>query len=397
METTSSVYDYITLRGVIVPDTSDILSEVQQEWVDVFGSDLILMPDTPQGVMITGETLSRAAVAANNAALANQINPNINGGVFQDAVGFLTGIQRTAQSQTIVSNVTIAGVAGTVIAQGSQAQTAAGDIFITQSSITLDVNGNGLVNFASQSYGPIPCAIGALTQIVSNVLGWETVTNPIAGILGATTQSDQAFRALRQNTLSFQGVALANAQTSSLYATAGVTSLFYQENVEKYTQTIKGIVMKGSSVYACVAGGTDTDVAAALLENKSSGGGWNGSTTINIIEPSSGQSYAVQFDRPVQIGFLVNVYTSNGNAANIIQAILDYQVGNIEGMPGLIVGAAVSTSQLAAAIGAENPGYLISQITTSLVTPVNFTSNQINIAVNAQAFTQQSYINVIIT
>ena len=69
-----------------------------------------------------------------------------------------------------------------------------------------------------------------------------------------------------------------------------MTSLTFQENVSASTQTINGISMVGHSIYACVAGGTDTDVAAALLENKSSGCAWNGGTTVNVVEPASGQS-----------------------------------------------------------------------------------------------------------
>ena len=41
-----------------------------------------------------------------------------------------------------------------------------------------------------------------------------------------------------------------------LYATEGVTSLTFQENVAATTQTINGISMVGHSIYACVQGGT---------------------------------------------------------------------------------------------------------------------------------------------
>lgn len=399
----SQPFQYITATGVIVPDTSGILGDVQTEYQDVFGSDLVVTPDTPQGVLINAEALSRVAVVNNNAAVANTINPNVAGGAFLDSLMALTGMQRTAQTHTQVANVSVAGIPGTIIPQGSLAQTAAGDQFQTLSQVTLPPNGQASVNFASVAYGPIPCATAALTQIVSSVLGWETVTNPTAGVLGATTQSDQAARALRQNTLAFQGVSLPTAITSALYATEGVTSLTFQENVAATTQVINGISMVGHSIYACVAGGSDTDVAAALLENKSSGCAWNGGTTINLVEPASGQTYAVQFDRPQQIGILVNVFTTNGNAANITQAILDYaaglvqvtdQNGSIGSLPGFVVGADVSPFDIAGAILAENPGIYLSSVQISLVSPINFTSAPIAIGVNQQAFTQASFITV---
>jgi hypothetical protein len=389
-------YQYIVETGVVVPDASSILGDVQQEYRDVFGADLVVTPDTPQGLLITAEALARTEVVNNNAALANQVNPNVAGGVFLDAIMALTGMQRTPATKTVVPAVTLSGVAGTVIAAGALAATAAGDRFASLSSATLDGTGNASVDFASVEYGPIPCGAGDLTTVVSNVLGWETVTNPTAGTPGASTQSDQAARALRQNTLAFQGVALPVAITSALYATEGVRSLTFQENVSGDVQVINGISMVGHSIYACVDGGSDLDVAAALLENKSSGCAWNGGTTVDVVEPASGQTYAVQFDRPEEVGILIKVTTSNGNADNIKKAVLDYAAGSIDGLAGFVVGADVSPFEIAGAIVAEQPGYYISKVEVSLVSPISYSTNAIAINVDQIAHTQASYITVVI-
>lgn len=391
-----SPYQYIDSTGVIVPDTSSILSEIQTEFKVAFGSDLIVTPDTPQGVLITGEAISRDAEVNNNAAVANQINPNIAGGVFLDAIMALTGMQRTPATKTAVIAVNITGVAGAVIPQGSQASTSAGDLFAVDSTVTIGIDGTIIANFSSVEFGPVPCSTAALTMIVTNILGWETVTNPSAGILGTTTQSDQQTRVLRNNTLAFQGVALPIAITSALYATDGVRSLSFLENISANTQTIQGISMVGHSIYACVDGGTDTDVAAALLENKSSGCNWNGNTSITVIEPASGQPYAVLFDRPEVIGILVKVTTSNGNSNNITQAILDYANGLIAGLAGFVVGADVSPFEIMGGIAAEFPSYYISNVQISLTSPISYTNAPIVIAPNQIAHTQTSYISVVI-
>ena len=406
-------YQYLTANGTIVPDTSDILSEVQGEYTSVFGSDLNTDPSTPQGVLITAETLARAQVVQNNAALANQINPNIAGGTFLDAIMALTGVQRTAQTKTVISNVTIAGVAGTVIPEGSRAQTAAGDLFASLEAVTLPPGGSATVDFASVEYGPIPCAANALNAIsAGGVLGWETVNNNPSSTpastttLGATTQSDQAARAFRNNTLGFQGLSLAAAITAALYATPGVTSLSFQENVAATTATINGISMLPHSIYACVEGGSNAAIAAALLENKSSGSAWNGGTSESVIEPASGQTYAVSFDRPTQVGILVQVTTPNGNEADIIQSILDYAAGIIQitdqsgvtqTLQGFVIGASVSPFEIAGAIMAENPGTIITSVEIGLAPSGSLSTNVIPIGVSQIAQTQASFITVIIT
>ena len=396
-------YQYLDSTGTIVADTSSLLGETQAEYQLVFGADLIVKPSTPQGVLITAETLARNQVVNNNAALANQINPNIAGGVFLDAIGGLTGIQRNAQTQTVVTNVTLTGVPTTFIPAGSQASTVAGDQFGTLADVTLGSSGTAQVNFASMAYGAIPCASNALNTIVSAVLGWETVVNNPSSTpastttLGTTTQADSPFRAYRSNTLAFQTVSLPEAITSALYATPGVTSLSFRENTASTTQTIDGISMVGKSVYACVNGGSDLNVASALLENKSSGSAWNGGTTVSIVEPASGQTYAVKFDRPTQIGILVRVTTPNGNAANITQSVLDYANGVIPNLPGFVVGSDVSPFEIACAIINENVGTTISKVEISLESMVDYTTDDISIGLNQIAQTQASYVSVVIT
>src|SRR5262249_30052068 len=113
-------YQYLNETGTIVPDTSDLLNGVGNEFKGAFGADLSVTSDTPQGVLIAAETEARDAVVRNNAALANQINPNIAGGVFLDAIAALTGLTRdSAKRSSVLCDLT--GVAGTIIPAGSQA------------------------------------------------------------------------------------------------------------------------------------------------------------------------------------------------------------------------------------------------------------------------------------
>lgn len=389
-------YEYINGTGVIVPDTSEILADVQADYKAVFGEDLITDPSTPQGVLITAEALARAEVVNNNAALANQINPNIAGGVFLDAIMALTGVQRNPATRTLVPNVTVSGVAGTLISAGSRAQNTNGDIFEAVTSVVIGSGGTATVSFQAVEFGPVVCLANTLTTIVTNVLGWETVNNTQPGTLGSDTQSDQSARAYRNNTLAFQGVALPEAIISALYHVPGVQSLSFLENTAATTQTIQGISMVAHSIWVCVNGGDDTDVAAALLENKSSGCAWNGAEEVTLIEPSSGQSYLVKFDRPTQVGVLIRVTTPNGSTADIVQTILDWANGLIGGLQGFVVGSDVSPFEIAAAVNYENPDFFIQKVEVTLASaPDDWSTDTLAIAIDEIAATQASYITVL--
>lgn len=402
------VYNYIVPSGVITPQAQDIQTEVQNEYLAVFGSDLITTPNTPQGMLITVETLARIAVAANNANLANQINPNIAGGVFLDAIMALTGIQRTIATPSLVT-ATLTGVAGTIIPSGTRAsETGSGDanIFQTISTVTIPVGGvlTG-VQFQSVANGPVPCEVNTLTQIVTAILGWDAVTNPAAATLGQVTQSDIAARQYRRDTLFAQGSSLAGAITAAVLQVQGVTSMTFRENIANTTQVIDGVTMVAHSIYACVAGGTDLDVANAIASKKSGGANYNnGASALPVSQaitvPFSNQIMNILFDRPDQIEILVKVYykpaTSVQDPGEAIRtAILDYAAGRLDGEAGLIVGQAVSSFELGGAINRETPSLYIQKVEITKAIAPAYSTAEVPIAIWEKANIAESSILVV--
>lgn len=252
-----ALYNYIPATGVIVPDTSTLLSTVQNEYLIAFGQDLIVDPETPQGVLITSETLARTAVVDNNAQLANQINPDIAGGVFLDAICELTGLTRIPNSFTQVV-ATVTGVEGTTIPTSAIASLTTGEEFSPIAPITIGADGTATGVFQALLPGPIATPINTLTEIVSGEVGWETITNPSSAIaIGALQQSDVSLRLFRKQTLALQGVALNEAIISGLFdglnrAFGEGTSLQYRENYENTTQVIDGVTLVANSIYVCV-------------------------------------------------------------------------------------------------------------------------------------------------
>lgn len=364
-------FEYVTQTGVIVPDTSTVQEDVRNEYRTALGEDLDVSPETPQGVLITAETLARDSVVRFNAALANQINPNIAGGVFLDAIWSLTGGERVAATPTLVRDVTLTGVPGAIVPAGSLAALGTdGARFQLISGVVL-TGGTGLGTFQAVEVGAISVAIGELNSIITPVLGWETVNNTQAGETGSAEESDIAARTRRRQTLALQGVALPEAIISGLNTVTGVRSLSFRENVTNAPITIEGVTLAAHSVYACVDGGTDNDVAMMLLRKKSLGAGWNGSTVVDVTEPYSGQVYEVKFDRPeiVQIFVRVTVVPNGASYPDIpglVRAsMVAYADGLQEGEQGFVVGGDVSPFELAAAVGRVAAPLYVRSITLS--------------------------------
>ena len=149
------VYNYIVSTGVIVPDTSDTRNEVIEEFQEIFGNDFITEAESPEGQWIDAETTSRQSVARNNANIANQINPDIAGGIFFDAIWSLTGGGRSTGRRSQV-NATLTGSSGTIIPIGTRASTTLGAEFRSVNTIIIPSSGSVTGQaFESVNVGPI--------------------------------------------------------------------------------------------------------------------------------------------------------------------------------------------------------------------------------------------------
>lgn len=392
-------FNYVINTGIIVPDTSTLRDDVIAEWRAAFGQDLVVTPETPQGVIITMEVESRDAMVRNNAEVANQINPDLAGGVWLDALWALTNGSRRGASRSRLVGVEFRGTALTLIQAGSIATVqGSGAQFFTTANILLDVTGFATGTMESVLTGPIAAPVNQLVQVASSVLGWEQVTNPNAAELGRLVESDVAGRRRRRQTLALQSVALPEAIISRLYDIDGVRSLSFRENVTNASIVIDGVTLVEHSIYVCVEGGTDLEVATALLETKSLGAAWNGLVVVNVVEPSSGQTYEVKFDRPIERTFLarVTVKSSTLDVQTIVPAaIAQYVAGELEGEAGLVVDSDVSAFELAGAVNQVEPRIFVTKVELS-EDGIAWSTNDVAIAINEVARLPESAVSVIV-
>lgn len=401
------MYEYISPQGVIVPDTSEIKTQTENEWKAVWGEDLDVSPETPQGVMIASDVAVRSEVAANNANLANQINPNYSGGVFLDDIWALTGGRRRDASYTIVDGVVLGGFPGVTIPSGSRRATTEGNLFELLSTVTLDSLGVGVGIFQAIDPGPVACLAHTLTVPVQGytAIGWESSDNPSSGFLGTDEQSDLSAKQERRETLALQGRSLPEAVFSRVRAIRGVLSMSFRENFDEVDQVIDGINLVKKSIWVCVDGGSDQDIAEALYKSKSGGCAYNGAVTINYVEPIFHQKHVVKIDRPTTVPVMAKVTgrvignVTGDPEALIKQAILDYASGaSSNGEVGFTLGTDVSPFELSSAVNYQVPGVFISkvEIAPQDVAPV-WTVTTLDIGLKQKATITSADIQVVLT
>lgn len=365
-------YQYLVDTGVVVADTSTLKTDIQTEYRDSLGTDLILDDATPQGRLIDSETTARSNVINNNAQLANQINPNLAKGVYLWSISALMGIGPGKNSPSFLGGVVLSGVAGSIVPALSKARTSTGLTFQSVSTVTLNGSGTATVDFQCLENGPNPVETGALNTVVDRVSGWTGVNNPTAAVLGTTKLTDAQLRLFRKESLAKQGSGSTAAVKAGLLALPGVKSISIRDNPDSVPATIDGLAMPKNSLWVCVDGGLDVDIATALLAAKSAGGGWTFAdnpavgkrVTVNVVDPSSGQTYAVKFSRPDEIKTAAHFQVRSSTSIQepqqaVVDAVLRYVNGLLPDERGLVIGASVSPFELAGAVTAQIPGMYV--------------------------------------
>jgi hypothetical protein len=285
--------------------------------------------------------------------------------------------------------------------------TPANDLFELQAAQTLNAEGLATGTFQSVERGAIPAPIGSLGTIVDGVAGWETANNPVAGALGNSTPSDQAYHSFRNDSLAWQGTSLSEAIQAAIVAVPGVQfKPFYVENKESTVQVIEGVTMIPNSIYVCAVGGSDEDIATAIITRKSGGCNFtNGASSdprsYTYTDPNSDQTTIVKFDRPDLVQILVQVTVQTNSAVTnpqdaVTQAILDYANGLINGKPGWAIGTNVSSFELSSAIGKKVPALFVNFVQTKISSDPDFSPEIISIEPWQQAQTNPGNITVIL-
>ena len=259
----------------VLPSEQDILAGVQADINAAFGGGVNPSFQTPQGQLAMTETAIIGDKNSQIAYIANQVNPSMASGIWQDAIGEIYFITRIPATGTVV-NCTCVGAVGTVIPVGAVAQDTTGYMYSSTASGTIQATGSVIIPFQNQSTGAFTCNPSTLTIIVTAIAGWDIITNPAAGYLGNDVESRQEFEARRSASVAVNSVNSLQSIYGALASLSDVVDVFVIDN-PLGTATNFGATnypIPAHSVCISVAGGTATEIGTAIWNNKPPGCGY---------------------------------------------------------------------------------------------------------------------------
>ena len=227
-------------------------------------------------------------------------DPNQAEGTHLVAICAYTGTEKDGPAPSTVT-ATVNLDAGFTLAAGSRAAVNGNPdaIFETVADVT---NADGApadveVEMQAIEDGPIPAPAGLLTERVSTVSGWNSVTNATAATLGRLEEGDTALRIKRDQELAGPGGSSDPGLEADLRKVEGVSFVRVYSNRTMATNA-DGVPAKSFEVV--IVGGADADIAATIWREHPSGISSHGTTTVNHID-EAGKTQAMKFTRPTTV------------------------------------------------------------------------------------------------
>lgn len=241
----------------------------------------------------------------------------------------------------------------------------------------------------AEELGALEAEANSLTVIDTPVLGWDSVTNPLAASAGNEEETDEELRLRFRNSKFERSTNILDALYSALTNVDSVESVTVYEND---TDATDGNGLPPHSFMAVVLGGESEDIANTIWLNKPAGISSIGSTTVEIID-SQGFARDINFERPDPIPIYIEIelttdssYPADGDD-QIKAAIINYAQENFR------VGSDIIWSRLFTPIN-EIPGHQIDNLFIGTSPSPAGTSN---ISIEFDEIGSFSTVNIIIS
>jgi hypothetical protein len=315
-----------TTTGLVIQDIAEIKSEYEESFRLLFGADVSLGVDSifgkQIGIQAEREALIQAQMQFIQASLSRDKAQNAN----LDAVSALTGSDRRGAQPSTSSAGRATGTDTTIVLNGST---------VIQQNDALDV---WTVIDGTDGVSPFGYEIGTVVSgevtgvIIESVATGEkafssgtdfVIGSPIAGWVGFNitrdietfetgqdVEQDGEFRDRGRDEL-FAGGNDISGIKAVITKVVGVTEVQIFENRD--CTTIDGDGIEPGHVESIVTGGSDLDVATAILLRVPPGTSLQG-TTLLVLADSEGNQIDIRFTRPAAVEITVEVTISNFSA-----------------------------------------------------------------------------------
>lgn len=307
-----------------------LLSELNSEMKSIFGDNLDVSPQSPDG-QINGVISESHANLWELAEISyNAFDPNKATDATLSSLVTLNNIKRLQATYSTTDSMVFTGDVGALIPSGSLIRTSdTGYVFVLDEDVIINSIGEGYGSVTASETGPIVVVANTITEMDTPISGVSSVTNTKDVLVGTNVESDTELRARRKLSTARDSQGIIDSLFAGISNIPGVTKTVVEEND---TDAYSSSGLPPNSTHVVVIGGSDQEIADMIWKKKSTGGPTYGSEKVTTID-SQGFPHVMKFSRPTIIDIYVEVdlttfpdYPTDGDTL-VKQAIVDYANG----------------------------------------------------------------------
>lgn len=351
----------IDATGVYVPHFQDVLAYFQQQYQAIYGADVNLDPDTQDGQWVS---VIASAVNDTNMTIAatyQAYSPSYAQGVGLSSVVKINGIRRlTASTSTVI--VTCAGVAGTDVSNALVGDNLSlGTVWQLPAGVIIPYQGQVEATATCTVMGSIIADVGTITQIITPIPGWQTVTNDVPAVIGQPIETDAQLRRRQTQSVANPSQTVVVGIQGAIENLPGVQRVMIYENP---TNAADANGIPAYSMAAVVEGGDAQSIGQAIALRKTPGSPTYGTTKL-IVYDSRGIPSQINYYQLMQVSITVHLLITAlpGFSTAIENAIVNQVIAFITSLP---IGYDSYYTKLVAATQLPEPDGLTYDVTTVL-------------------------------
>ncbi|UEC23849.1 baseplate J/gp47 family protein [Pasteurella canis] len=281
--------------GIVIERLDSILERIEQGFKRIYGQNINLDPDTPDGQMIG--ILGQIKVDLEELAedVYKQLDPDLATGAWLEQRVAYAGLVRRKASYSYLRSVILTGdpyaeINSLIVSDTNKVR------WVLDQKVTLNESGSARVDFRSEELGAFSLNANTQLTIETITLGLNSVTTSVDAEIGIEEETDSQ---LRQR---FAKSRAKNATNSAEAIEGGIGDLADVKQVivlENNTSQTDNIGIPSHSINVVVEGGNETDIAQVIYKNKGAGIGLQGQTSVNLM--INGKQRTIKFDKATPV------------------------------------------------------------------------------------------------
>lgn len=306
----------IDANGITIQSFDEILAELVAGYQGIYGVDINLSQESPDGQRVAIEAKSRSDMQAFGLWIANNFDPDFARGIFQAKIAKLSGVFPRPATRSFW-DLSVVTTRILTLPTGYQISDDLGQLWELPAPVILPI-GTTAITFQATDFGSVTGLAGAVFTPVTVVLGVTGFTAAVDAEPGKDEETDEEFVQKRNLSLENPAFSTTNSLAARLLNTAGVTDARVYDNDSDVYDPINNL--NAHHIWAVVEGGTIDDIMQVLLFQKTGGAGIKGAIEATIPETLTrpdGSTFVVyqirRLDRPVMVPVYVTLTATRKN------------------------------------------------------------------------------------